>query len=125
MRASLLALLALTSASCVSAEFSRLRVDQAPAEEAVAQLAVGMDLTQCLEILGAPTSVTRDDEGIRTVLVWEWLEAGGFGVSLSVPLTDQSSASVDYGSDSQKMRQIQVFLDSEWKVVSISREAPR
>ena len=91
----------------------------------VAQLAIGMDLQQCLDLLGAPTSVRRDDEGIRTVLSWEWLEAGGYGLSLSVPLSEQASASVDYGTDSQQFRQIQVFLDTQLKVVDVSRDRTR
>ena len=125
LRAAPALLLLGTLPGCLSAEFSTLRIDQAPAEQAIEQLAIGMDLQQCLDLLGAPTSVRRDDEGIRTVLSWEWLEAGGYGLSLSVPLSEQASASVAYGTDSQQFRQIQVFLDTQLKVVDVSRDRTR
>ena len=122
----LLALLALASApGCLTAEFSTFRYDQAPPEASVARVHEGMSLQECLDLLGAPTAVRRDDEGIRTVMSWEWFEAGGFGVALSVPLTDSSSASVDYGSDTEQVRQIQLFFNSELKVVEISEDRAR
>ena len=68
--------------SCVNAEFSQLRVDQPPATEALDGIRVGDSLQSCLDALGAPIAVTRDDEGTRTVLTWQWLEAGGWGISV-------------------------------------------
>lgn len=122
----LLGLLVLASTpGCLSAEFSTIRFDQAPPEAAVARVQEGMSLQECLNLLGAPTAVRRDDEGIRTVMSWEWFEAGGFGVSLSVPLTDNGSASVDYGSDREQVRQVQLFFNSELEVVEISEDRAR
>lgn len=122
----LIGLLALASSpGCLSAEFSTFRLDQPPSEAAVARISRGMSLQECLDLLGAPTAVRRDDEGIRTVMSWEWMEAGGFGLALSIPLTDSSSASVDYGSDQEQIRQIQLFFDSEMKVVEISEDRAR
>lgn len=121
-----LALLVLASTSgCLSAEFSTFRHDQAPPEALVARVHEGMSLQECLDLLGAPTAVRRDDEGIRTVMSWEWIEADGFGVSLSVPLTDSSSASVDYGSDTEQVRQLQLFFNSEFRVEEISEDHAR
>lgn len=123
-RVSRLALLAgtIASVSCVSAEFSTLRVDQEPNAEQLAAVKIGDSLQACLDALGAPTAVTRDDEGVRTVLTWQWLEARGWGLSASVPLTDRNSASVDYASNSQNPQQLRVFFDSSWNVVEVSRE---
>lgn len=111
--------------ACLTAEFTSLRVTQPPPEQGIAKLEKGMDLQSCLDLLGAPTSVRRADDGLRTVLAWEWLESGGFGLSFSVPIADQASASVDYGSDSQDSQQIQIFFDAELKVVEISTDGLR
>ena len=119
----LLQLLALASTpSCLSAEFSTFRYDQAPPENAISHIDKGMSLQECMDLLGAPTSVRRDDEGVRTVMSWEWIEAEGFGVSISVPVTDSNSTSVDYGSDNELVRQVRLFFDSELEVVEISKD---
>lgn len=122
----LIALLAcLCLPSCLTVEFSTVRASLPPAEGTIQQIEAGMDLQNCLDILGAPTSVRRADDGWRTVMSWEWLVAEGFGVSFSVPIADQASASADYGSNSQDLQQFRVFFDAEYKVVEISTDGLR
>lgn len=110
---------------CVSAEFTKLRLDQPPAEEAVARVRTGMSLQDCLDLLGAPDSVQRDEDDRLTVLGWQWYEGSGWGISVSVPLSDQASASLDYARDRAQVKRIQILFDSGLEVVEISTEAPR
>jgi hypothetical protein len=119
----LLSCLCLTS--CLTAEFSTLRVSLPPSEESRQEIEAGMDLQACLDLLGAPTSVRRADDGWRTVMSWEWMLEDGFGISFSVPIADQASASADYGSNSQDFQQFRVFFDAEFKVVEISKDGIR
>lgn len=111
--------------SCLTAEFSTVRVSQPPAEASIQKIESGMSLQSCLDLLGAPTSVRRADDGWRTVMSWEWMVAEGFGISFSVPIADQASASADYGSNSQDLQHFRVFFDAEYKVVEISKEGLR
>lgn len=126
MQRHLMGLLAcLSLPSCLTAEFSTVRASMPPAQGSIQQIEAGMDLQSCLDILGAPTSVRRADDGWRTVMSWEWLVADGFGISFSVPIADQASASADYGSKSQDLQQFRVFFDAEYKVVEISTDGLR
>ena len=111
--------------SCLTAEFSTVRASLPPAEGAIPKIEAGMDLQSCLDLLGAPTSVRRADDGWRTVMSWEWMVSKGFGISFSVPIADQASASADYGSNSQDLQQFRVFFDADYKVVEISTDGLR
>lgn len=111
--------------SCLSADFTKVRHSLPPTEGSIQKIEAGMDLQTCLDLLGAPTSVRRADDGWRTVMSWEWMVASGFGISFSVPIADQASASADYGSDSQDLQQFRVFFDAEYKVVEISTDGLR
>jgi hypothetical protein len=111
--------------SCLTAEFSTVRASLPLAEASIHRIEAGMDLQNCLDILGAPTSVRRADDGWRTVISWEWLIAQGYGVSFSVPIADQASASADYGSNLQDLQQFRIFFNAEYKVVEISKDGLR
>jgi len=112
-------------AGCVSAEFRAVRVGTPIPASQLDGITVGDSLQSCLNRLGAPHRVQRDDEGLRTVLTWEWLATDGWGVSASVPVSDSSSASLDYGQDREKPRQIRLFFSKDMKLTNLSSDIGR
>jgi hypothetical protein len=117
-----LLLLALT-ASCASGSLTQVRWQQPPDDVAVEQLQPGMDLQQCLDLLGAPYAVGQDDdENGRRYLTWEWLQQNGWNLSLSVPLSDQASASYQYTRNKNQIKHLQLIFDPSWKLLEIIDE---
>jgi len=103
--------------SCASINFANARIDTAPASQAVEAAVPGSsDLTSCLERLGAPTSVSKSDDGQQFVLTWNWLEQSDWGFSVSIPVGDQSGSFnwKDSESDTQFVR---LFFDQNWQLV--------
>ncbi|MBC8404217.1 MAG: hypothetical protein H8E15_03240 [Planctomycetes bacterium] len=118
-------LLALTLGSCASGNLRQLRWQQPPEAIAVEQLQPGMDLQKCLDLLGAPSSVSEaDDVGGRRSLTWKWLQESGWNLSLSVPLSDSASASYQYGRNNNQIRHLQLIFDPAWQLLEIVDEGP-
>ena len=107
----------LGSTSCASINFSNKRIDTPPEEAAVAQMVPGQtDLSRCLNLLGAPTSVEPAESGQRFVLTWNWLEQEDWGFSVSVPLGDQS-ASFNWKDSESQPQFVRLFFDANWRLV--------
>jgi hypothetical protein len=111
------AVLLLSSFSCASINFAHVRIDAPPEEARVAQATVGeSDLSKCLSLLGAPTSVDTAENGQRFVLTWNWVEQSDWGFSVSIPIGDQS-ASFNWKDTETQPQFVQLFFDANWQLV--------
>ena len=97
-------LLPLALASCVSFGWSRDRRHAPPPAGAIGTLAPGRStLSECLDTLGAPLYVW-EYKGDGAALAWGWNDERQKGVSVSIPLYEQTSASVSYDDERAKLR---------------------
>lgn len=116
-------LLVASTVSCASGSLSQVRWQQPPSDVAVEQLTPGMDLQQCLDLLGAPYAVGQDDdEAGHRYLTWEWLWQKGWNVSLSVPVSDSASASYQYTRNKNQIKHLQLVFDANWRLTEIIDE---
>jgi hypothetical protein len=110
MRHLLLALLPLLT-GCVTGSWSRTNRFAPPDEGAVETLAPGQsDLGHCLAALGAPLWVW-EYRGDGVALAYGWLEDVGWGIIVSVPLTEYYSASFDYRDRDSEMPGLVLLFD--------------
>ena len=116
--------LTLTAPGCTIANAGKLRWEQAPDPRAVAKLEPGAhDLQDCMDLLGAPLEVQKDEDGLRRILTWHWMDALNWNFSVSVPIADQS-ASYQYGRNEHKVEQLQLVFDGEWQLLEVLSEEP-
>ncbi len=103
---------------CLTATLDRERVLHEPV--GVYALSAGeSNLNDCLGILGAPLVVRENGEGAW--MAWGWAERGGWSLTLSVPLTDSQSISLQYGRRLQGLEGAVLFFDHDWKLVAKRR----
>ena len=115
----LLALAALAS-GCVSASYSRIRVQSEPAAAAYDALVAGeSDLGDCLEAFGAPLIV--DELNLGAVIAWSWTQDRGYRLGVSLPVSDNFTASLNYKDVAMKLNGIVCFYDSDWTLVEKRR----
>jgi hypothetical protein len=134
-----LPLLPLFLAGCVSVTWTReSRYDPVPGE-AVAKLSAGeSDLGTCLEALGAPLWVWEHpfnggDGRDGAALAYGWFDERDLGLSFSVPVSKEVSASFDFDKIDARMRGLVLFFDGDWKLTAwrsgllrdLTREARR
>jgi len=106
------AVLTSSTTSCISFQWGRGRVYTRPAVERMHELVPGeSDLADCLERLGAPNEVWEAD-GERVALVWWWIDAKTWGLSISVPVLDQASVSAAYQDTRAPGRGVVALFDS-------------
>ena len=106
-------LLAVSLAGCVSVDWTRAHRDDRIAWREVRALEPGVaDLTRCLERLGAPLLVFEEPGG--AALAWGWLEAEARGISVSVPISESVSASLDLRELDEQLEGIVLFFDGDW-----------
>lgn len=79
-------------ASCVG--YVRFQIEEPVSEQALASLAVGQELGDCLARLGAPTHV-YEYRGDGAALLWAWSDADDWSADLRVPLQEHVSASFE------------------------------
>jgi hypothetical protein len=108
------------SAGCVQLKWERDSRNTPLTAAALASLEPGADLAQCLGALGAPLWVWEHVEDGRdgAALAYGWYDERTLGVSVSVPVTDYVSASLDYDAIGSKLRGLVLFFDSEWRLVT-------
>jgi len=134
-RAALVLALALGPA-CVSVSWQRESRHHPVPRAAVQRLVAGeSDLGQCLELFGAPLWVWEHVEGGRqaAALAYGWSDERDFGLRVSVPVTENYSASFDYDQVDQRMKGLVLFFDEGWTLTSwrlgllrdLTREARR
>lgn len=113
LRPSLRAALLLTAVlpGCVSFQVGRGRLDQPPSEGAVEQLVPGQStLAQCLEVLGAPTTVERTETGEQMTLAWTWNKTASWGIGVSVPVKN-ANAQFNYDDADEELPRLQLRFD--------------
>ena len=115
-----LALCAFLGTACVTVNVTRFADEREPEEDVLLPLVPGeADLTQCLEVLGAPVVVEELDDG--AVLGWGWRRFQNMSVNVSVPISSDASASVQYGRGGDGIEGIVLFFDSDWGLVEVKR----
>ena len=102
--------------ACVTARLERERRDLALAPGAVVHLEPGAtDLQQCLELLGAPLWVQEHDlHGLA--LGYGHLDEGNWRVSVSVPVTQEASASFRYERGRTGLYGHVLYFDEHWRL---------
>lgn len=106
-------LLASTLSSCASFTWRRYIVQQALPQEVLETLPQsGLELQQCLDLLGAPT-VVREYEEEGLVLAWSWIRQRDLAASVSVPVTDYQSASFSYTDIRNKENGVVLWFDAQ------------
>jgi hypothetical protein len=118
-------ILALMASGCTIANVGELRWEQAPDPNVVAKLEPGVhDLQDCMNLIGAPLEVQKDEDELRRVLTWHWMDSLNWNFSVSVPIADQS-ASYQYGRNKRKVQQLQLIFDSDWQLLEVLSEGSR
>ena len=105
---------------CITAQFSSARLNQRPALESTRLLTSGTtSLQECLDLLGAPTSVLRDQQGHGRILSWEWDDTSQWALTFSVPLVDAFSGSFQYGNENRLPNRLKLEFNSDWILVDV------
>ena len=111
---------ALTLSSCLSYSWSREEAMVPVAEDNLASLQSGASLEECLDELGAPLYLWEYREtGI--VLAWGSSSRADHGFSLSVPLSDNSSVSINFNNIDQKIEGVVLVFDEALELRWIRR----
>lgn len=120
-RATALLVLALPTFGCAGLSFQNQRNELEPPARVVQAIRPGeVDLHFCLEQLGAPTLVSRSEDGSQHVLTWAWEEQGGWGFFLSAPVGD-SSVSFNWADEEQQPNYLRLFFDQDWRLVDLAQ----
>ncbi len=116
MRAAAFVLAAALGAGCVTLSWERESRHTPVPDPVLAQLETGRsDLTDCLELLGAPLWVWEHVEGGEpgAALAWGWINQRDLGVRVSVPVSEQFSVSLDYDRIDLRMKGVVLFFDQD------------
>lgn len=102
-------------ASCSGLRFQHIRAGQAPDLRASRALEPGnATLEECLRALGAPVAVEEAEGGGGRVLTWAWEHVHGWGVFVSLPLSDWVSASLNYDRLGRDPDRLRLIFDDHW-----------
>jgi len=115
-----LALLCLAT-GCVSVNWTRESRYAPVADEHLARLEAGRtQLTDCLADLGAPLWVWEHTEGGQdgAALAYGWFDEKDYGLNVSVPVSDNSSASFSYDNLDARLHGLVLFFDDRWVLTS-------
>lgn len=107
--------------SCATFSWQRQSRHAPASSEAIARLEAGHSgLAQCLGEFGAPLWVWEHNEHGKAAaaLAYGWFDEHGLGVSVSVPVSDSVSASLDYDQIDQRMKGLVLFFDADWTLTS-------
>jgi hypothetical protein len=106
----------LATSGCLRASFERHYQLHPVAKEQVATLVPGeTSLEECLAQLGAPLWV-RERQTYGTEIAYGWSKASDWGLSLSLPVTEHSSASFNYDEIDSKLRGVVLLFDEDWRL---------
>lgn len=120
MRAALVvAALVLVSSGCVSGGWRREIRFSPISEGRIASLkAEHSTLEHCLETLGAPLYVWEyKQDGLA--IAYGFYRSNEFGVSLSLPVTREASASFDYEDERTHLHGYVLFFGPDWKLIEV------
>jgi|GEM_PF-743483 len=117
----LAAALATGLGSCLTLNWSRVEFGAPPAEGELESLVPAeCVLEDCLAVLGPPLQVwevTRE----TYALAYGWEDSPGWGFNLSVPVSKQFSASLDFDDLSQRLHGAVLVFDREHRLLSLRR----
>ncbi len=108
-------------ASCVTFSWERESRHAPVPAAAVARLQANRSgLGDCLAEFGAPLWVWEHVEHGRpaAALAYGWFDEHDFGLRVSVPVSENLSASFDYDQIDQRMRGLVLFFDEDWALTS-------
>jgi hypothetical protein len=114
-----IAAIALVSSGCVSGGWRReIRFAPIPAEAVASLEAEHSTLAQCLETLGAPLYVWEyQREGLA--IAYGFYRSNEFGVSVSLPVTREASASFDYEDERTHLHGYVLLFGPDWKLIEV------
>ena len=111
---------ALTLSSCLSYSWSREEAMVPVADENLAALQTGASLEECLDVLGAPLYLWEYRE-TGVALAWGSSSTGNHGFSLSIPLSEKASGSVNFNNISQDIEGVVLVFNEELELRWIRR----
>ncbi len=117
-----LTLAALTG--CGELRYTRILVQRPPASAAVELLVPGLNLQQCIDLLGAPNLVQQlanDDPETGYLCSWIWFKDAGYSVQVSSPIDSGPSASITYASSQQRVPSLQLQFDYQDNLLRFER----
>jgi hypothetical protein len=111
--------LALLSCGCLSGGWRREnRLSPVPSEAVGALVAEHSTLAHCLESLGAPLYVWEyQRDGLA--IAYGSYHSNEFGVSVSLPVGRDASASFDYEDERAHLRGYVLLFDAEWRLIEV------
>ena len=105
---------ALLVSSCVQAQFERNNQLRPVVEEDLLQFVPGeTKLDDCLAVLGAPLFV-RERQTYGAELAYGWFHQTDWGLSVSLPVAENVSASFNYDELDEKLRGVVLLFDEDW-----------
>ena len=111
-------LCALLCSSCIRWNWERHRLGEPIVSEQHAALSAGTtELQACLDQLGAPLLVWEEPND-HVAMAWGWRDDGSWGLNMSVPLAEQFSASIDYGTADLELLGLVLVFDGERRLIS-------
>ena len=109
---------ALVTPGCITGTYTTWRTHREVQGDDTLQVGVD-DLESCLARLGAPLVVRENGAGI--LLAWGWAHEREWGLTASIPVTDQNSASFSYNDADLGLTGLALFFDSTWTLTAIRR----
>lgn len=108
-------------ASCATFSWERESRHAPASDAAIARLQAGRSgLGECLAEFGAPLWVWEHVEYGKpaAALAYGWFDERSLGVRVSVPVSEEFSASFDYDQIDQRMQGLVLFFDADWTLTS-------
>jgi len=107
------------ASGCLRAKFERNNQLHPIAEEDLAGLVPGeTSLDECLRVLGAPLWV-REERTYGAELAYGWFKHWDWGLTVSVPVAENFSASFNYDEIDEKLRGAVLLFDKEWNLAVV------
>ena len=117
----ILALLPLLLSSCVSFTWYRTHRDEPSPKNAISALVPGKStLAECLEALGAPLYLW-EYKGDGAALAWGWNDLHWKGITLSIPVYEQTSMSASYDYGAERMKGAVLLFDHDLVLESVRK----
>lgn len=99
-------------AGCVQLSYRSLDRFQAPPAAGVAALQPGLELSACLELLGAPWRVLELETDPGLILIYAWERATGWGLSVSGS-DDRAPGSFNLAQSRSLPRALTLWFDGQ------------
>lgn len=77
------------------------------------------NLTQCLQLLGAPAKVKASENGKQFILSYEWQKLSGWEAGLALPLGGNVDASLNFTTSDTSPEFVKLIFDERWLLIEI------